>query len=263
MFGLGVFGAALATLIARMAGCVLINLLLLNQSNDVYIDKPFQLCIQPRLITKIFRIGIPTGLENSMFQFGKLFMSRLISTFGTSAIAANAISNTVCSLSNVPASAIGLAVITVVGQCIGAGQKEQAFRYSRKLLQTAYAVLILMNLIVILALDPLISCFSLEAESAALAKEVIFVFCIVSSLIWPLSFTLPNPMRAAGDVTFPMIVSIASMWIFRVALGYILCLNFSFNLHGVWIAMYADWICRLSFYVYRFYRKKWLNKKAV
>ena len=263
IFRFGVFGAALASLVARMVGCIYINVMLLNKKNAVFIEHPFRFRPNFFLIRKIFKIGIPTGLENCMFQFGKLFMSHLVSTFGQSSIAANAVSNSIISFSNVPGQAIGLAIITIVGQCIGAGKKDQAYQYSRRLLRLTYLIMIGINLTVILLSSYITASFNLEPGSAALTKEIIIIFSIVSSLIWPLAFTIPNSLRAAGDVNFSMIVSIASMWIFRVLLGYILCLGFHFGLHGVWIAMYVDWVCRLIFYVWRFYGKTWLNRRVL
>lgn len=158
---------------------------------------------QRGVIGKILKIGIPSGIENGMFQVGKLLVSSLTAIFGTAAIAANAVANNVAGFANIPGSAIGLAMVTVIGRCIGAGEKNQAKRYSKKLLVT---------------------------------------FSVCATAIWPLSFTLPNALRAAGDARYTMGVSVFSMWVFRVASSY-----FFRRYIRIWSARCLDWnVCRLG-----------------
>ena len=263
VFDLDVVGAGASSLASRALGAIIISIMLLNKKHKVHIKEPLKIRFDGALIKKIIKIAVPTGLENSMFQFGKLFMARLISTFRTYQIAANAVSNTVVSFSCVPGNAIGLATITVVGHCIGAGEKEQAYSYSNRLLRLTYIITSGVNIIVIAGAKYITSFFNLSPEAEALATSVIIIYEIVATLIWPLAFTMPYSMRASGDVKFTMAVSIISMWIFRVAFGYLICHLFDLGVHGVWIAMYVDWVCRLIFYVKRYLGKKWLDVKAV
>jgi len=157
---------------------------------------------------KILKIGIPSGVENGMFQIGKLLVSSLTATFGTAAIAANAVANSVAGFANIPGIAIGLAIVTVIGRCIGAGEKEQAKYYSKRLLGLAYAGMVLADLALFVLVKPIIACFALSAEAARIATQLLVSFAICAALIWPLSFTLPNVLRAAGDAKYTMEVSV-------------------------------------------------------
>ena len=138
-FGMGVMGAATASLVSRMIACFTVMFLLQKPDCALRIDHLTDLKPDLDLIKRILKVGIPAGIENGMFQIGKLSVSSLTSTLGTAAIAANAVAGNISSFLNVPASAVGIGALTVVGQCLGAGEKAQAKRYSRLLLLTAYA----------------------------------------------------------------------------------------------------------------------------
>ena len=157
-----------------------------------------------------------------MFQIGKLIVQGLVATFGTSAIAANAIANTIASFINTPGTAIQLGLTTVVGQCVGGRDYEQAVYYTRKLLWLTYGLMGVLNIAVFLVAGPLVGLFHLSAAAAADARAVLYTFTVASILIWPLSFSLPNALRAAGDARFTMIVSMVSMWVFRIGFSYLL-----------------------------------------
>ena len=245
IFGLkmGVLGAALATLTARIVSAIV---------------KP-----QRDVIGKILKIGIPSGVENGMFQIGKLLVSSLTATFGTAAIAANAVANSVAGFANIPGIAIGLAIVTVIGRCIGAGEKEQARYYSKRLLGLAYAGMVLADLALFVLVKPIIACFALSAEAARIATQLLVSFAVCAALIWPLSFTLPNVLRAAGDAKYTMEVSVFSMWVFRVASSYFFAGTMGLGVLGVWIGMYVDWAFRTLLFVIRYRRGRWLEKRVV
>ena len=267
-FGLGVMGAALATLTARIVSALVMVVLLSRKDNPLCIATPG--CMKPQrdvigksLIKSILKIGIPNGLENGMFQIGKLLVSRLTATFGTAAIAANAVANSVAGFANIPGIAIGLAIVTVIGRCIGAGEKEQAKYYSKRLLGLAYAGMVLADLALFVLVKPIIACFALSAEAARIATQLLVSFAICAALIWPLSFTLPNVLRAAGDAKYTMEVSVFSMWVFRVASSYFFAGTMGLGVLGVWIGMYVDWGFRTLLFVIRYRRGKWLEKRVV
>ena len=165
--GIGVMGAALATLIARMVSALVMVVLLSKKDNPLCIMTPGCMRPQKDVIGKILKIGIPSGIENGMFQIGKLLVSSLTATFGTAAIAANAVANSIAGFANIPGIAIGLAMVTVIGRCIGAGEKEQAKRYSRKLLGLAYGGMCLTDITLLILVRPLVGCFSLSGEAFA------------------------------------------------------------------------------------------------
>lgn len=263
IFQIGVAGVAIPTLISRIAGAAIVVALLRKQELPVHISKPF--CFKPdfSVIKKILYIGVPNGLENSMFQLGKILVLSLVSVFGTASIAANAVSNAIASFQILPGTAIGLALITVVSQCIGAGRPDQAKYYTKKLMKIAYIAMIATNLLIDLSLPLILYIYNLTPETANLTYEILIYHSVCALLIWPLSFTLPNTLRSAGDVRFCMIISIASMWLCRITLAFVLASWLGMGVMGVWIAMTIDWAVRAAFFIYRYAKGKWQNIKIM
>ena len=248
-FKMGVMGAALASLVSRAIACFAVLYLLQKPDCPLRVDGLRALAPKARLIRQILRVGIPAGIENGMFQIGKLSVSSLTSTLGTAAIAANA---------------VGMAALTVVGQCLGAGEKDQAVYYSRRLMLFAYCGAWFMNLSAFLFANKFaLGLFNLSPEAYAMALEVMVWFNIVSLFIWPSSFTMPNILRAAGDARFTMTVSIVSMWAFRVGFCYLCVLAFHGGLLAIWMGMYLDWAFRSLCFFVRFVRGKWLEQNVI
>ena len=263
-FGMGVMGAALASLISRAVACFAVLSLLQKPACPLRVEGLQALKPDGGLIRRILRVGIPAGIENGMFQIGKLSVSSLTSTLGTAAIAANAVANTTTTFLNIPANAVGMAALTVVGQCLGAGEKEQAVYYSRRLLLTAYCGAWIMNVSAFLFANKFaISLFHLSPEAQAMALEVMVWFNIVSLFFWPSSFTLPNILRAAGDARFTMSVSIFSMWAFRVGFCYLMVLAFHGGLLSIWTGMFLDWVFRSLCFFVRFVRGRWMEQNVI
>ena len=172
--------------------------------------------------------------------------------------------NTTSTFLNIPASAVGLAVLTVVGQCLGAGEKEQAVWYARRLLLLAYTGAWIMNLSAFFFADKLaLTLFHLSPEAQAMALQVMQWFNLFSIFFWPSSFTLPNILRAAGDASFTMSVSIVSMWVFRVGFCYLMVLCFHGQLPSIWMGMFLDWVFRSVCFMVRFVRGKWLEQHVI
>lgn len=262
-FHWGTAGAGTATLVSRAVAAVVMVVLLHHRNNPVYLEGLLRPYLDRKLAGSILKVGIPNGVENGMFQVGKLLVAGLISSFGTSAIAANAICNNLGSISNIPGAAIGLGMVTVVGQCVGARDHAQARRYTKLLLGWTYAVMTLTNLAVMLLAEPLIGMYHVGAETNRMAFEVMAVYCILCAVVWPLSFTTPNALRAAGDARFTMTVSMFSMWIFRIGFSYILGSWMQMGLFGVWLAMEIDWVVRALFFTIRFLGKKWEKSNVI
>ena len=195
-----------------------------------------------------------------MFQFGKILTQSLIASFGTAAIAANAVANNLASMQCLPGTAIGLAMITVVGRCVGAGDKEQAKSYTKKLLAMASGMMFFVVILTAGFARPIISLYGLSGETSRIARELIMYHSVMCVIIWPLSFVLPNGLRAASDVRYPMLISIISMWTWRIGLSYVLGSWLNMGVFGVWIAMTADWTFRALLFTIRFLRGKWLTK---
>lgn len=270
---IGVDGAGIATLSSRVAGALVMLVLLCQkkEANVIYLDKPLHFEWRGEMVRRILHVGIPSGIENSVFHIGKLLVQSFMAGFGTAAIAANAISNTVCGFANIPGNAIGLAAVTVVGQCIGAGEKGQAKSYSKLLMRETYIAMWILAAVIGIFAPQIVSVFNLSEEARRLASGVIRTCMIGNATIWPLSFTLPNVLRAAGDARFTMVVSNISMWLFRVLSSFLISSlilmrfpeNTSLALYGVWFGMYIDWVFRSTCFVLRFRGTRWLEKSLV
>ncbi|WP_296883140.1 MATE family efflux transporter [Thomasclavelia sp.] len=265
IFGLklGVLGSGLATLIARMVCCIVILKCLTNKDNNLYVDDYRHWKFDLVYIKKILTIGIPSGLENGMFQFGKILVQSLVATFGTYAIAANAVSNNLAQMQIIPGMAMSLAMVTVVGQCVGANDYKQAKYYIKKLLKITYLATISAVILVLLATPTILKLYSLSEQTIDLAYQCIFLHGFFAATIWPASFTFPNALRASNDAKFTMIVSASSMWIFRFCLSYVLGQHLGLGLIGVWLAMFVDWIVRCIFFIWRYFSGKWMNRQLV
>lgn len=256
-FGMGVAGAGISTLLSRMIAAMIVILRLRNQENPICIEHNFRFGYQPQMIKRILHIGIPNGLENSIFQFGKLLLGSLIAQYGEVGMTANAIGNSVASFNCIPGSAIGLAMITVVGQCVGAGKLDQAKKYTWKLLKYASLSMLVVNLLVLVSINPIVNLFEAQEATKELATKLLVYHCICCIIIWPAAFTLPNALRAANDVKYTMFTSIFSMWIFRVGFSFILAQNFGLGVFGVWVAMTIDWVFRAIFFLVRMVSGGW------
>ena len=262
-FHMGVAGAAIASLFARMVGAVLITCLLRFKPHVIQLEAVFKLDFQPEMIKNILKFGVPTGLENGMFQIGRLMTQGLVATFGLTATTANAIGMSLSAFPQIPGTAIGLAMVTVVGQCIGARRQEEAKRYTLKLTGLAYLAMGALNLVMLALLPVVIGIYNPSPATAALARELM-LYCIACTiLLWPASFVLPNGLRVAGDVRFTMTVSIVSMWVFRIGFSYLLAKGLQMGVLGVWIAMTIDWAFRILCFAIRFFRGKWMNKQLI
>ena len=272
-FGMGSAGAGVGTLVSRIAAAAIIGVMITRPSLQVYVEDLFRPNLQWKTVKSILGIGIPAGVENGMFQIGKLLVLRLVTSFDIgvdlavsgSAVAANAISNSVAGFINVPGQAVGLSMVTVIGQCMGAGDHEQAVSYTKKLMKAAYLSLGVSCLCLFLAAPVLVPMFNLTPATAAMAVQVLRWCAVFTAVFWPMSFTLPNALRAAGDAKFTMVVSMLSMWICRIGLSYLLgpAWGMGMGLLGVWIAMFCDWVVRFSVFLPRFLRGKWKEHQVI
>ncbi len=256
-FGMGVAGAAIATLISRMFAAITMFLLLKNKKRSIHIVSVRDFRPDLHMIRRILKIGVPNGMENSVFQFGKILVQGIIASLGTSAITANAIANTMAGLGVLPASAVGLALITVVGQCVGAGDYKAVKTYTYKLLKIAYVCMGIINGLIIILIPLILKLYGVSEETTGIASQLMLYHCIMAALIWPISFALPNALRAASDVRFTMWVSMISMWTWRVGFSYIMVYSFGLGVLGVWIAMTIDWLFRSICFLTRFHKEKY------
>ena len=265
VFGLriGTAGVAIPTLISRMIAAIVITVLLCNQTRILHIERTLKIRFDGRMIRKILAIGVPNGLENSMFQLGKILVLSLVSTFGTYAIAANAVSNAIALFQILPGMAISLAITTVISQCVGANDYEQVHYYLKKLLAIIYVAMVGTVALIFLALPLILKAYNLSDQTAAAATNIIHFHGISAMIIWPLSFALPAAYRAAGDAKACMYTSIVSMWIFRIGFSYLVGKYMGLGVFGVWVAMVIDWVVRAICFIIRYFNGKWKHGAIV
>ena len=260
---LGVAGAALGSLVGRASAGVIVTVLLVSKKYEVHLTRLKRPLLEGKMVKRILYIGVPNGLENGMFQLGKILVVSVISAFGTVQIAANAVAGNVDAFGVIPGFALGLAMITIVGQCVGAGDYAQAEYFAKKLLRLAELIMAAYNALLLALLPFILNLYVLSDETRSLAAVLITIHMCFAMFIWVPSFTLPNALRAGNDVKFTMTVSIISMWVFRVGFSIVLGKWFGMGVIGVWIAMILDWIFRMIMFCVRFRSKKWQRVKLI
>lgn len=265
IFGLrmGVAGAAISTLLSRMMAALVMLALTCDRRRQLFIVPGEALRPQGMLIGQILYIGIPSGIENGLFELGRIVVVSMISTFGTVQIAANAVANNLDAIGVLAGAAMNLAILTVVGRCVGAHDNEQVRYYTRKLLVIEYAMLAAVNIVLLAALSLILNLYTLSDASRELATKLIFIHNGFAMILWPLALSLPNALRAANDVRFTMISTILSMVGFRVALSYVVGVRMGYGALGVWFAMLVDWLFRAVIYVWRFRQGKWQSMARI
>lgn len=260
---MGAAGAAISTLISRALCAFVVFYALRKPGYAIQLKNYFSIRPDLNLIVKILAIGVPSGIENGMFQFGKLAIQSTVSSLGTAAIAAQAMTIIFENVNGMAAVGIGIGLMTVVGQSIGAGRQEEAKYYIVKLAGYAELAMIISCILVYIAARPVTVLAGMSEESTALCMQMILAITIVKPLLWVPSFTPPNGLRAAGDVRFSMITATLTMWLCRVALSIFLMRVVKTGPIGVWYGMFADWGVRGVIFTIRFVRGKWLRFKVI
>ena len=264
-FHMGVAGAALSTLISRIfcAVVVIIQLRKEKEGQEIVVRDYFEIRPDWSMIRRILGLGIPSGIENSMFQLGKLAIQSTVSTLGTTAIAAQAMTNILENLNGIAAIGVGVGLMTIVGQCLGAGRQDEAVYYIKKLCVIAEVIIIISCLGVFALTKPITILGGMEKASADMCFHMVMWITIVKPLVWIMAFIPGYGLRAAGDVKFSMIVSCCTMWACRFCLCVFLIRVMGFGPMGVWIGMFADWTLRGIIFTWRFHSRKWLQHKVI
>ena len=263
VFHMGVAGAAIATLASRVFCAVVVLWQLRLNRQPIVVRDYYKIRPDGKMITRILPLGIPSGVENSMFQLGKLAIQSSVSTLGTVAIAAQAMTNILENLNGIAAIGVGIGLMTVVGQCMGAGRKDEAIYYIKKLSVLAEIVIIVSCLLVFALTVPVTKLGGMEPESARMCFHMVTWITIVKPIVWVMGFVPAYGLRAAGDVKFSMITSCCTMWACRFCLCVFLIRVMGFGPMGVWIGMFADWTVRSIIFTWRFHSRKWLQHKVI
>ena len=258
-FHMGVLGAALATLASRIFSAAVMLWRQARPGQIISLGGVRAYRPDAAMLRRIMRVGLPSAVENGMFQFGKLVVQSTVSLLGTTAIAAQAVITTLESCAVMPAQAVGIGLLTVTGQCIGQGRPDEARRYISMFTKLATVVALLMGGLISAAIIPITRLTALTPEGVRMVCQITWFIAVMRVLFWPCAFTLPNGLRAAGDVSYAMLVSTLSMWLFRVALCWGLCRYTPVGLWGVWFGWTGDWVVRTVCFVRRFRGDKWLD----
>ena len=258
VFGLkmGVAGVAVPSLVSRAVAGLCLYVLLRNPDRPIHLNRE-RFRFEWRVIRKILYIGIPSGIENGIFQLGRVIVVSIIAGFGTAQIAANGVANSLDSMGCIIGQGMNLAMITVIGQCVGAGDLAQVRHYTKKLLLITYASTAVANSLILLFLHPILGLYGLGAEATELAYILVMIHDGLAILLWPASFVLPNMLRACNDVKYTMTIAIFSMVTFRIGLSVVFGVRMGMGAVGVWAAMVADWVFRVCCFVGRYFRGTW------
>lgn len=262
-FDMGVAGAAISTLLSRIFSAVVIFCFLRKPKQPIVIDHYLRIRPDFRMIQKVLSIGVPSGIENGMFQFGKLAIQSSVSTLGTINIAANAMMIILENLNGIGGIGIGIGLMTVVGQCIGAGRIEEAKYYIVKISTIAEAVVLVSCVIVFAIAKPVMWIAGMDPEAAGICFKMLIYVSVVKPVVWIPAFIPAYGMRSAGDVKFSMIASSITMWCCRVLVTTLLIREFGFGPIAVWIGMSLDWLVRGIVYSLRYRSGKWLNHAVI
>ncbi|GAB2023002.1 MATE family efflux transporter [Pseudolactococcus yaeyamensis] len=263
VFKWGAFGAAVSTLFSRIIASMIMLVLLRKPSLPISVRKYDFWRVNGAMMKTIFKISIPFSLESTVFQIGKIVLTGLIVTFGIEAITANAVTGSLTNIATIPGQAFWMVITTVVAQCIGAKEFEQARLYTKHLLKTAWALMIGMNLFLFVLLRPILSLYHLSDVTFSISYNIMMIHIFGFVTVWLISFALPNSLRASGDVKFPMMISAFSMFVFRIGFSYILAYGFGFGVYSIYLAMILDWTFRFICFLVRWQSGKWKNYAIV
>ena len=259
----GVVGVAVPTLISRIVAGIIMTALVFRKSNTVYINIKEVLSYKRSYIKRILSIAIPNGIENSLFALGRILVLSITALFGTTQLAANSAALSVSQIAILVVNAVNLAMVTVVGQCVGAEDYSQASMYMKKLIKISYVSTLILSAAVCFTLPIILRFYKLSDEAYYLAFILVFIHNIAAIILHPLSFNLPNGLRAAGDAKYTMYVGIGSMLLFRLDVAVLFGIVMNFGVIGVFIAMVADWTARSVLFVIRYISGKWKNYRAI
>ncbi|MCR5027100.1 MAG: MATE family efflux transporter [Methanobrevibacter sp.] len=261
--GWGVEGVAIPTVLSRLLSAIIILYFVLDENYVLHIKKTLKHKFDWKLLKNVLNVGVPYGIENGLFQLGRVLVLSLVSTFGTMAIAANSVGYAIGIFSVLPGFAINLGLTAVISRCVGANDYEQAKYYNKKIISIVFISHIVINAVIFALLPFILDIYNLHTQTAAMASEMIIWHGIFAIIIWPIAFTLPATFRGAGDSKSVMYISLGVMFTCRIALSYVIADWLGIGVFGTWIAMFIDWYVRAAIYIYRYFSGKWMEYRAI
>ena len=261
--GWDVRGVAIPTLISRIVAALLILHFIIDEDYKLHVKRTLKHKFDVLILKKVLKVGIPYGVENGLFQLGRVLVLSLVSTFGTMAIAANSVGYAIGIFSVLPGFAINLGLTAVVSRCVGANDYTQARYYNKKCLILVFISHIIINVVIFALLPSILNIYNLSPQTARMTTEMVIWHGIFAIIIWPLAFTLPTTFRGAGDSKSVMYISLFVMFTCRIALSYVIADWMGVGVFGTWIAMFVDWYVRAGIYIYRYFSNKWTEYRVV
>ncbi len=261
--GWDVRGVAIPTVISRLLSAILILYFVVDEEYKLHIKRTLRHKFDFKILRKVLQVGIPYGIENGLFQLGRVLVLSIVSTFGTMAIAANSVGYAVGIFSVLPGFAINLGLTAVISRCVGANDYEQARYYNKKCLIIVFVSHFVINIAIFALLPYILNIYQLSAQTAAMTTEMIIWHGIFGIIIWPLAFTIPATFRGAGDSKSVMYISLFVMFTCRIALSYVISYWMGIGVFGTWIAMFIDWYVRAAIYIYRYFSNKWTEYRVI
>jgi len=261
--GWDVRGVAIPTVISRVLAALAVLYFVLDENYKLHIKRTLKHRFDTKILRKVLQVGIPYGIENGLFQLGRVLILSLVSTFGTMAIAANSVGYAIGIFSVLPGFAINLGLTAIISRCVGANDYEQARYYNKKCLIIVIVSHVVINLVIFAMLPVVLGIYNLSSQTAQMATEMIIWHGIFAIIIWPLSFTVPATFRGAGDSKTVMYISLIVMFTCRIALSYVIADWMGIGVFGTWIAMFIDWYVRAVIYIYRYFSNKWTEYRVV
>lgn len=259
----GVAGVAWPSFFSRSFSAAVITIYCFSNKNEVAYNTVWICRWNGRLLRKILHIAVPNGIESGIFQLVKVALSSIVALFGTYQIAANGIAQSLWSLAAMCGTVMGTVFITMIGQCMGAGDIPAAEFGFRKLMRLTVLLSSVWNAVV-LALTPLfLRFYALEPETAQLVFWLVLLHNVFNAVAYPFSGALANGLRAAGDVTFTMIVAIASTIGGRFLLSWLFGVVWNMGVMGITLAMCCDWVIRGVLYFWRLRSGKWKEFQVI
>lgn len=259
----GVAGVAYPSLIARSFSAVVITVLCFQAHDCVrYVCK--EICAwHAELLRRILRIAIPNGIESGVFQFVKVALSSVVALFGTYQIAANGIAQSIWSVAALISSAMGPVFITVIGQCMGAGDSTAAEQYFHKLMRITIGISLAWNVLIFAATPVLLRFYAVSAETKQLVIWLVLIHNIASSVVFPFADPLGKGLRASGDAKFTMAISLFTTIGIRLVLSVLFGIVLEMGVIGIAVAMCMDWLIRGIIFYRRFRSGRWKAMRVI
>ncbi len=259
----GVAGVAVPSLLARAFSAIVITCLCFDAQLAAYYTKEGILTWDSAMLKRVLNIAVPNGIENGIFQFVKVALSSVVALFGTYQIAANGIAQSIWSLAALMGVALGPVYITVIGQCMGKQDTAQAKYYFKKLNRLALVLSLVWNVLIFLITPGWMKFYQVSQETIQMVIYLVAIHNFFNAFVYPFSGPLSNGLRAAGDVKFTMIVSVASTVLARFVFSLLFAIYFNLGVIGIALAMCLDWSLRAVIFYLRYRSGKWMNFKVI